>query len=256
MTEQISTLQEQVDTLFTNLSELGSQKSPLEALSFDLSPRVGSRSASLSVNRPRMKHPRFHGPTSSAFNFDVARSSLENMGIASTEDALHDTLMTTQVTPADSSPQVPAPMAATSRTMLHPSKDPIWAIKREEAERLCRVYEDEIGLMYPFFDFDKIMSQTSLLYTFLEAAVRTGFTQRGLAGMDGVQDDESIHLKMILATTLILEGHGQNELAARLYENVKPVFYQKMLEPADIKSIQLFTIMVSAYISIFEGSNC
>ncbi|KAL1985955.1 hypothetical protein VTN96DRAFT_7220 [Rasamsonia emersonii] len=256
MKQQLSTLQEQVNTLFAHLNELNAQKQSLEALTFEPFPADGSRPGSLpgaqplppAAARPRAKHPRFHGPTSSAFNFDVARSSLQNMGIAPTEDVIHDDLTTAHVTPAGSPPpQLPRQMPPAPVTPIHPSKDPIWAIKREECIRLCRVYEEEIGIMYPIFDIEKVINHTNLLYTFLEAATRTGFAQRGLPGADCLQDDDTINLKMILATTLMLEGNGQSELGRQLFENVKPIFHQKLLEPVDIKSIQLFTMVATYY---------
>jgi hypothetical protein len=254
MKQQLNTLQEQVNTLFANLNELNAQKSSLETLALEPFPGDGSRSMPLSASqplppaagRPRVKHPRFHGPTSSAFNFDVARSSLQTMGIAPTEDVMHDDLTTAQATPAGSPPpQLSRPMPSAPVTAIHPSKDPIWTIKREEAIRLCRMYEEEIGIMYPIFDIEKVINHTNLLYTFLEAAARTGFAQRGLPGADCLRDDDTINLKMILATTLMLEGNGRSELGRQLFESVKPVFHLKMLEPVDIKSIQLFTTVVS-----------
>lgn len=263
MKQQLSTLQEQVNTLFAHLNELNAQKQSLEALTFEPFPADGSRPGSLpgaqplppAAARPRAKHPRFHGPTSSAFNFDVARSSLQNMGIAPTEDVIHDDLTTAHVTPAGSPPpQLPRQMPPAPVTPIHPSKDPIWAIKREECIRLCRVYEEEIGIMYPIFDIEKVINHTNLLYTFLEAATRTGFAQRGLPGADCLQDDDTINLKMILATTLMLEGNGQSELGRQLFENVKPIFHQKLLEPVDIKSIQLFTMVVSLCLAHNTGT--
>jgi hypothetical protein len=44
--------------------------------------------------------------------------------------------------------------------------------------RLCKVYEEEVGIMYPVVDITKVISQANLLYTFMEAATRTGFAQR------------------------------------------------------------------------------
>ncbi|KAL2001270.1 hypothetical protein VTN02DRAFT_1959 [Thermoascus thermophilus] len=245
--QQINTLQEQVNSLFTDLRELRSQRPLSESSNFDTfsrdasQPRTAFPSVSPAASKPRTKHPRFHGPTSSAFNFDVAKSSLQTMGITHAEDG-HDDLTTAQATPAGTPPRqlAPEPMPA-----VHPSKDPIWIIKREEAIRLCRVYEEEIGIMYPHLDIERVINQTNLLYTFLEAATRTGFAQRGLPGADCLQDDDTNILKMILATTLIVEGSGQSGLGKRLYETVKPVIEAKLWEPVDIKTIQLLALVAT-----------
>lgn len=243
MKEQISTLQDQVNNLFTSLNELS--KTSLDAVSFDPFPTESSHTGPVSTSQgqpspptppPQARHPRFQGPTSSAFNFDVARFSLRDMGLASNETPIHEAL-------------APAPDLQNTASIrlheMHPTKDPIWSINREEAIRLCTVYEEEIGLMYPFFDLNKVIAQTNLLYNFLEAATRTGFAVTHVAGHDGMHDDDSLNLKMILATTLVLEGGGRSDLARQLFETVKPLYHAKSLEPASIKWIQLSSIMVS-----------
>jgi hypothetical protein len=246
MKDQITTLQDQVNSLFTSMSDIRTQKLPLESPNFDNYSCNGSQPVMMPMNppppKPRSRHPRFHGPTSSAFNFNVARSSLQNMGITPAEDGLPDDLTTTaHATPAASpSPQPTGPVAQP----IHPTKDPIWAIKREDALRLCRVYEEEIGIMYPIVDIEKVTHQANLLYTFMEAATRTGFAQRVLPGADGLQDDDTNLLKMILATTLVVEGSGKSELGQQLFLNVKPVVEPKLWEPLDIKTVQLLGLVV------------
>ncbi|THC96762.1 hypothetical protein EYZ11_003771 [Aspergillus tanneri] len=244
MKDQITTLQDQVNSLFTSLNDLRTQKSSLDSPGFENFSRDGSQSVftpmQVGLAKPRNRPPRFHGPTSSAFNFDVARSSLQNMGIAPAEEVITDDITTAHGTPMES------PQLASLAPSIHPTKDPIWAIKREDALRLCQVYEDEIGIMYPLVDIDKVTQQINLLYTFMEAATRTGFAQRGLPGADGIHDENTNLLKMILATTLIVEGGGQSELGQRLYMSVKPAIESKLWDSVSIKTIQLLG-MVATY---------
>lgn len=243
MTDQIASLQDQVGSLFSSLNELRVQKPTFDSPPFDQFSRDGSQVFTPMhppTGKPRMRHPRFHGPTSSAFNFDVARSSLQHMGIAPVEEGIQDDLTTAHATPAASPPHVPA-----LSQPMHPSKDPIWAIKKDEALRLCRVYEEEIGIMYPLVDIDQVTHQVNLLYTFMEAAMRTGLMHRGLGGADGLEDDSTNLIKLVLATTLIVEGGGESELGRRLYLCVKPVIESKIWETLDVKTIQLLGLMVS-----------
>ncbi|PYI20937.1 fungal-specific transcription factor domain protein [Aspergillus violaceofuscus CBS 115571] len=244
MKDQIKTLQDQVNSLFSNLKDLRSQRSSLDPPGFDGLSRDGSQSVFTPMHaplaKPRMRHPRFQGPTSSAFNFDVARSSLQTMGIAPAEEMITDDLTTAHATPAGSPPHV-GQLVST----IHPTKDPIWVIKRDEALRLCQVYEEEVGIMYPLIDIEQVAQQVNLLYTFVEAATRTGFAQRGLPGADGLHDDSTLLLKMILAITLVIEGGGQSELARRLYLNVKPVAEAKIWDSLDIRTIQLYGLMAT-----------
>lgn len=248
MTDQITTLQDQVNSLFSNLNELRASRSAFESPPFDQFSRDGSQSVftplSAGIAKPRVRHPRFHGPTSSAFNFDVAKSSLQNMGITPAEDAIPDDMTTAHVSPAGS----PPPHVGQLLPTIHPTKDPIWSIRREETMRLCKVYEEEIGIMYPVVDIAKITTQANLLYTFIEAATRTGFAQRGFPGSDSLHDESSIILKLILATTLVVEGGGESDLGQRLYLSVKPYIESKLWESHSIKTIQLFAIVVSQLI--------
>lgn len=244
MTSQITTLQEHVNSLFNYLNEIRSQRPAFESPPFDHLARDGSQPVftpmPTGMPKARSRHPRFHGPTSSAFNFDVAKSSLQSMGITPAEDGITDDLTTAHVTPAGSPPPLLGPLLPT----IHPTKDPIWTIGREEAVRLCKVYEEEIGIMYPIVDITTVTNQADLLHTFMEAATRTGFAQQGLPGADSLHDDSSILLKLILATTLVVEGGGQSELGQRLYLSVKPIIESKLWEPHDIRTIQLFAIVV------------
>ncbi|CAL5874018.1 uncharacterized protein PFLUO_LOCUS8304 [Penicillium psychrofluorescens] len=254
MTDQITTLQDQVNNLFTNLNDLRTHRPTFEPPPFDQFAREGSQSVFTplhsGVPKSRSRHPRFHGPTSSAFNFDVAKFSLQNMGITPAEDGLPDDLTTAHVTPSGS----PPPHLGTLVPTIHPSKDPIWSIRRDEALRLCKVYEEEIGIMYPVVDINQITHQVNLLYTFMEAATRTGFAQQGLPGSDGLNDDSTVLLKLILATTLVVEAGGQSELGTRLYLSVKPVIESKLWEPHDIKNIQLFSIVATYHFHTDDDS--
>lgn len=259
MKDQITNLQDQVNNLFSSMSDLRTQqRTSIEASSFDALHRDGSQSVFTPLQQPSSTvapraRPRFQGPTSSAFNFDVARSSLQDMGIdAPAEDVIADDLTTAHVTPAGSPGHQPPPSGQLAPFMppMHPTKDPIWSIKREEALRLCRVYEEEIGIMYPLVDIEQMTHRINLLYTFMEAALRTGFAQRGLPGSDGLHDDNTSILKIILATTLVVEGSGKSDLGERLYLSIKPVIDSKLWEPLDVKTIQLYGLVVSSLFPI------
>ncbi|EER26054.1 Fungal specific transcription factor, putative [Coccidioides posadasii C735 delta SOWgp] len=251
MKKHIEQLQEQVNTLFSNITELyrKSESTPIDPSQFS---REASRSISgqppvydghnVPPTKPRSKHPRFHGPTSTAFNFDVAKSSLQTMGIAPVDDGTHELFTAQDATPAQTPPQQ---ALAYPQLLAHPNKDPLWVIKREEAIRLCRNYEEEIGLMYPIFDIEKLITQTNLLFTFLEAADRTGFAKRFKPGADCLSDDDTSNLKMVLAVALIVEGNGESPLGARFYNSVKHNVEANLWEPGDVKTIKLLALVAT-----------
>jgi hypothetical protein len=211
MSAHLTALQQQVDDLYNNLSNLRTQvdvqgqsngndyqQAPM------LPPSARLRTKSFS------KYPRFHGPTSSVFNLGVARSSLKTMGITGTDDA----------TPRGSPPGHPPNLP---RAPLHADKDPIWNISKHEALRLVHVWHEEQGVMYPILEIDKILRYTEMLFSFVEAAARSGLMQGALPGADAIMDEQTSVLKLILAITLVLEGRGKDALGERLFENVHKV---------------------------------
>lgn len=213
-----------------------------------VSPGASNVAMSPRTARPKShsqsQQPSFRGPTSSAFNFGVAKNSLETMGITSqadgdANDSAGNGMTTTEVTPeppANNSQFVPT---------LVTDKDPIWSISKDEALRLCRVYEDEMGLMYPVIDVDKVIAHATGLYRFIEAAYRTGLMRQGLPGADAIDDEDTNILKLMLATALTVEACGRSELGQRLFEYVQPAIDNMLLGNAGIKGVRLLTMAVS-----------
>lgn len=249
MKTHIDQLQDQVNTLFSNLSDLHQKTGSQQVDGSQLSPEVSLSSQppgleSQDVPRPRQrsKHPRFHGPTSSEFNFDVAKSSLQSMGIAPDDDT-EGIFATHSATPQGSPPK--QPVAPVPQLLAHPDKDPLWMMPREEAVRLCRVYEEEIGIMYPVVDIEKLINQSNLLFNFLEAADRSGLAQRFEPGSDYLSDDDTNILKLVFAITLIVEGAGQSALGSKFFNSVKAGVNSNVWDNVDIKAICIFALVVS-----------
>lgn len=271
MNQQLATLQQQVDSLFSNLSSLrnnvdmmGGQGQPQM---FNQSPSAPfARSSSIPqtpgsngpppARRPSVaKHPRFQGPTSAAFNIGVAKSSLQTMGITGPEDTADDGAQTNEVTPIGS-PRMgtvqhssgagaySAPGNYQKAHMAHATKDPIWMLTKEETLRLVNVYQDEMGLMYPMLDIEKLLSHANMLFTFVEAANRSGLMQIALPGADSINDDQTNILKLVLACALVLEASGKSDLGKRLFEYVKPTVDAQLLGPPDAKGVQMLILTV------------
>jgi len=247
MREHIGTLQEQVNELYVQLNELRSRQDGAMVSSDPGYNEVPVRSMSMSMSRtlpplmppdkpPQRVMPKFHGPTSSTYGFDVARSSLQTMGITSNNN-LDDGIMSRERSRAAS----PFSLVA----MPHPSKDPLWLIDHGEAMRLCGVYEEEIGIMYPVLDVDKVVKHLSMLYQFIGAALRTGLAQPSLHGADALDDEESTMAKMVLAITLVIEGNGRSELGQRLFDSAKTAIDLKVVGPVDLRSVIFIVLTVS-----------
>lgn len=273
MDAHLGHLQAQVDDLFHSLAAL---RAHVDATSAPSAPddntihghghgHSHSHSHSHSTHHPALppraptKYPPFHGPTSTAFNLGVARTSLQTMGITGPDDPDPDP------DPDDDDPGAPnqdstplasplshpshahihanthhnAPLAPAS---LHTDKDPIWAISRHEALRLVHVWHEEQGVMYPILDMDRLLRYTDMLFSFVEAAARSGLMQAALPGPDAIMDDQTSVLKLILAITLVLEGRGKDPLGERLFDNVHSVVDQTLSGPVSLHGINLLAL--------------
>lgn len=244
MREHIAALQDQVNDLYTSLTELRSRSDLGYPAPVDSQFSLDGSSRSMSISRtlpplispkraPPKALPQFHGPTSSVYGLDVAKSSLQTMGII--HNAADDGLMSRERS------------RAASPVMLlqaHPTKDPLWLIDHSEVVRLCRVYEEEIGIMYPVVDIDKVLKQANSLYKFIGASLRAGLGQPGLPGADTFDDEETTVLKMVLAIILTVEGHGRSELGQRFFDAAKPATDLKLVTAIDVKSVVLTVLTV------------
>ncbi|KAF2632251.1 hypothetical protein BU25DRAFT_406793 [Macroventuria anomochaeta] len=245
MTAHISSLQQQVDDLFHNLSSLrtqvdvhsnGSIGTPFTQQDYPpMLPPPSARSRTKSFS----KHPRFHGPTANAFNLGVARSSLKTMGITAAEEGEDEGVVTNNPTPRGSPPFTGQFMP---KAPLHADKDPIWSISKQEALRLVHVWHEEQGIMYPILDMDKVLRYTQMLFSFVEAAAQSGLMQGAMPGADSIMDDQTSVLKLVLAITLVMEGGGKDPLGEKLFENVQKVIERILSEPVSLQSISLLTL--------------
>jgi len=249
MSAHLSSLQQQVDDLYSNLTTLRSQvdvnnhsngsiSDPFNSGDYQPSPMLPPPSAR-SRTKSFSKHPRFHGPTSSVFNLGVARSSLKTMGITAAEEVEDEGIITNDATPRGSPPGPALP-----RQPLHVDKDPIWNISKHEALRLVHVWHEEQGVMYPILEIDKVLRYTDMLFLFVEAASRSGLMQGALPGADAIMDEQTSVLKLILAITLVLEGRGKDSLGERLFENVHKVVEKTLSEPVGLHGINLLALTV------------
>ncbi|KAK5168057.1 uncharacterized protein LTR77_006625 [Saxophila tyrrhenica] len=217
-----------------------SQASPGAPLA-NMSPSIG-----LHKSHSQNSQPTFRGPTSNDFNFGVARNSLQTMGITSHNDLAENGSGEAGNATREASPEQSATARDRDRMQyshqMHSTKDPIWAVSREEALRLCRVWEDEMGIMYPVLDMDKVIAHTQHLYRFMEAAHRTGLMQQGFPGADAIDDEDTNILKLILATALTAEGSGKSELGQRIFDYVHPAIETLLLGNVGIKGIRLLVL--------------
>lgn len=246
MNSHLASLQEQVDNLYANLNALrggdGMVFPPTSERSMSVSqPSVAQPISPMNRYRPHPKHPSFRGPTSSAFSLDVAKNTLHNMGYQGL--GVDEGVITQDPTPVASPPLIqPRPLVNANG---NPCNDPIWNINKEEMIRLCRVYEEEMGIMYPVVNIEQMIIHGSNLYHFIDAALRNGLARTDTPGK-GVIDEESCILKLVLACATLVEGSGQSEIAYRLFESVREQADRTLhSEVIEIKSLPFLVLVVS-----------
>ena len=127
---------------------------------------------------------------------------------------------------------------------VYPDKDPLWKISKAEAIRLCRLYEEEMGIMYPMLDLEKLISMASLLFTFTESAGKMGLIAKAKPGDNLGTVDVNI-LKIVLAIALTIEGTGRSDLGRLLFDSVRGMSESRLWEPSDIKDLTLLVLVVS-----------
>lgn len=240
MNAHLANLQEQVDSLYASLNAL---RNGGDAISFGTE-RSMSVSAPqpvpvspLNKYRPAPRRPQFRGPTSSAFSLDVAKNTLHNMGYQGLGD---EGMVTQDATPATSPPPSGTLALARDNGSI---KDPIWSISKEEMIRLCRVYEEEMGLMYPVLDIEQVITHGRNLYEYVGAALRTGLASDG----SGINDERTLTLKMVLACATATEGQGQSEIAYRLFESNRDAADRLLhSEVIEVKNLPFLVLVVSS----------
>ncbi|KAK4957764.1 hypothetical protein LTR66_013252 [Elasticomyces elasticus] len=174
------------------------------------------------------------GPTSSAFTFGVAKSSLRRMGIQSDPDPVDNGPGSYLTTPT----RTPAP----SHDVLH-TWDPLHTIPRAEAIRLIETYEEESGSIYPFLDIELLTKSAHCFYDGTND-VRESLSARGSRLENTLSGGVNDILKLVIAIALIIEGRGPTSLSTKLLDSVESGFDGRPCGPSvDMLEIQAWTLM-------------
>ncbi|KGO54532.1 Casein kinase II, regulatory subunit [Penicillium expansum] len=185
----------------------------------------------------------FQGPTTSAFSFDLAKSSLQQRGIVERVEAGDERDMTQEPSPL-ASPSAPNEKLETRQTL-----DPLWTLPKAEALRLCQVYEEEMGIMYPVLELSEILEQVHLLYGPMDRALGPTHQPNGHNGLAR----EDIHiLRVVFACALTAEASGLSEQAIALFDSVREVQDNCVWGSPEIKNIIFLTLVSMFYFQMDE----
>jgi hypothetical protein len=106
--------------------------------------------------------------------------------------------------------------------------------------------------MYPVINIESVITHATNLFRFMEAAVRQGLIAADAAPPNqGIKDENTNVLKMVLAIALTVEGSGQSDTGNRLFESVKGAADAILhSESVSIKSLPQLVLVVSSQPSL------
>ena len=237
MQAHVARLQDQVNFLYANLPAAKTSQSPGIAERHSQQAFSPDDQQQLSFNPARARPGPINGPISAAYGLDVAKHSLASMGInpESGSDGLH---------PDQPSPERSIDPELTAHAYYE--KDPLWSIKRDDALRLLKQFDEEIGVTYPMLDMAALIESVNLLYNFIDAAIRTGFMPGShVPGADAIDDEGTNVIKMVLANILTFENSDGVDVAHKLFKSVEPHLEKLPWMPATMTGIKLVALSVS-----------
>lgn len=247
-------LQNQVNGLCASLGVLG--RSPTAAVAdvvpyqiplSEGSPTVAmSTSSTYAAVSPRSPAPvearaprqsSFRGPTSSFYHLNVAKKTLHDMGYQATGVASDDSAHSSEDAPRRITPTIQNLTIATSTD--HSARDPLWLLDPEESIRLCHVYDEEMGDLYPVINIESLMRHSRWLYEQAESASRTNVRPQ----LDNIQ---TYVLKLVLACSLATESNGESQIGHRLFESVREIADRSLHGVSiDVKRFPMLILVVS-----------
>lgn len=234
---QLETLHQEMRTLSARLRELESGSG---------SPAVSSKPSSNAHAAPGGLHrilnppqsPSYVGPTSAEFGLGRQRGPLHEHGhdaeTVGDEEQEGTPLYSVTETPAPSDP------AAISVT-----EDPLRVLGLEETLRLVQVYEDTVGIMYPCVDLASLRTYVVEYYHSNTSHSYRATNPVPESDQDWFHARDIQVLKILLATALLVESHGQSERAAQLADSVEDRFASRLkIAQVDMKETLILTLLV------------
>jgi hypothetical protein len=255
MAAQVSHLQEQVEMLFNSLNTLRSETMRTGAFHHHdrslTGPSASSTPSSTTMTvppQPRQPPFAFRGPTSNHFSLDVAKNTLHKMGYSYPGDNA-DANGNIQETPTASPKFGPQVVSATDSA----TADALWELSKDEMIRLCRIYEEEVGIMYPVLRIDAIIGHAKTLATWMEAAKKSGLAPPAGGQDGGINDLNTLLLKVVLCGGLLVEGHGSSVQAQRIFAGIKHIANRMLMsDPPNVQNLPFLALVVCLVIFILS----
>jgi hypothetical protein len=136
---------------------------------------------------------------------------------------------------------------AAARDGLALTCHPLLAISQTEALRLINMYEDECGSAYPMIDIGELRYFASDFYARADVS-RKPATWRSFQ-VDNISKRSINVLEIVLAISLMIEGHGSSHLGSALVDELESeIDHRPSGVSADLFLAEILTLMVGLQI--------
>ncbi|KAK0617491.1 hypothetical protein B0T14DRAFT_539015 [Immersiella caudata] len=235
LAEQVGQLQRQVAELTESMNALRQgtvRLAPIQA-TLPLTPSAGlatlpAASAIPPLPLPPFRVPKtFSGPTGISYTVNHAKNTIKRLGYSGPREPDDTTF------PPEHLHQTPAIPQAALQT------DPIWDFEHDEIARLCGVYEEEMGVMYPIVKLDDVLEHLKTLSAWMDDVRRNGQDPNDTT----LLSSKSLLLRVIMCCALATEEHANSPRADRLYAAVQPIIDKRLIsEPAKAEDIPFLAL--------------
>jgi len=239
---EVSSLRQQMHELTTMVATLVEKHS---TLTNSLEHRsAGSQTSSPTYTNgnshrgDKPKQPQFVGPTRSAFSFNIAETSLANMGIPTDQHHLADQ---TSVTSSPEGTPEPSSQEQLPYVRGGPVADVLLSFSAVEAVKLVNLYEQDVATAYPIVN-------TQELITNIPRILDMARYPEQVSGNTSKLSSKDCHmLRLAIATALTHENRGKNDVSDQLVEAVEQdVGRISSATEVEVKDLQLMG-MLSLY---------
>jgi len=188
--------------------------------------------------------PSYVGPTSAEFGLDqrAHRPFHDEFG----GHEANSTCMKSEDDDGDNNCPVAQSPPGSATPEKRSSRGSLQDLGLEEALRLVQVYEDTVGIMYPCVDLASVRTYAVEFYHSQNSIFpRPPILSSSISDRDWFHARDIQILKILLATALLVETHGQSERAAELADSVEDLFASRLkVAQVDMKECMILTLLV------------
>lgn len=231
LSDEIAILRQQVKDLAGSIRGAG-----VDGSHHALSPNYIRPSAKAqSTAEPR--EPQFVGPTRSAFSFRIAETSLTRMGFPTDVSVPMSGVGSPAASPRDQTPDVDLQPHSPQ-----PPRDLLQDFALDEVARLLDVFQEEVESVYPFINTKELISNAPHILEYARARQHAMIDSPDSMGV-GKKD---VHiLSIAVATGIVIEAHGNNDLSTKLVDSVElDVCRISRATEVDLQDLQIMTMLV------------